>query len=106
MIFAAKILGQEEAPPPERIRRDDGVDVSSGMNFANSNGNVLGGWNLDTQIDVFRKLLRHGVIDKHHLNQSVAFVAISGGDYGDFPSEADDQAKVIIPSPLFKLAWH
>ncbi|RCV13623.1 hypothetical protein SETIT_2G360600v2 [Setaria italica] len=93
--FLAKILGQEEAPPPERIRREDGVDLSSGMNFANSGGGVLVGWNLDKQIDVFRKLLRHGIIDKSHLNQSVALVAISDEDYEDFPSEAADQHKYI-----------
>ncbi|CAL5062064.1 unnamed protein product [Urochloa decumbens] len=94
--FVAKIiLGQDEAPPPERVRREDGVDLSSGMNFANSNGGVLSGWNLDTQIDVFRKLLRHGIIDSKDLNRSVALVAVSGEDYADFPKKKADQDSFI-----------
>ncbi|CAN6205830.1 unnamed protein product [Urochloa humidicola] len=93
--FIAKILGLEESPPPQRVRREDGVDLSSGMNFANGNGGVLTGWNLDTQIDVFRKLLRHGIIDSKDLNQSVALVAISDEDYADFPSEKADQDRFI-----------
>ncbi|CAN6219313.1 unnamed protein product [Urochloa humidicola] len=93
--FIAKILGQDEAPTPERVRREDGVDLSSGMSFANANGGVLTGWNLDTQIDVFRKLIRHGMYDSKDLNQSVALVAIGPEDYGDFPSKKADQDRYI-----------
>ncbi|CAN6205808.1 unnamed protein product [Urochloa humidicola] len=80
--FLAKILGQKASPPPERVRREDGVDLSSGMNFASSGSGVFPGWNLDSQIDRFKKLLRHKVIDKD-LSRSIALVSVSGADYAD-----------------------
>ncbi|OEL35739.1 GDSL esterase/lipase [Dichanthelium oligosanthes] len=95
--FLAKIiLGQKEAPPPERIRRQEGVDLSSGINFALSGAGVFPGWNLDTQIDRFRRLLRHKIIDKD-LSQSVALVSISSGaDYSGAPSDLPDQDPLYI----------
>ena len=96
MRFAASILGHKEAPPAERMRRHDDVDLSAGVNFADSGAGVLLGWNLDTQIDVFRRLLRHKIIDKKDLSQSVALVAISAGvDYSDVPSDPADLDQVI-----------
>ncbi|XP_062190027.1 GDSL esterase/lipase At5g03610-like [Phragmites australis] len=87
--FIAKILGQDESPPAERLR-DKNVDLF-GMNFAV-------GWagvndehepKLGTQIDKFRRLVRHGIIEKD-LSDSVALVAISGFDYSDIPDENTD----------------
>ncbi|KAF8664554.1 hypothetical protein HU200_054736 [Digitaria exilis] len=92
--FLAKILGLDDAPTPQRMRRNEGVDLSSGINFA-SGGGALVGWNLDTQIDELRKLVRHGIIDKN-LTKSVALVAVSdGSDYADFPAEQADQDRLI-----------
>ncbi|KAF8664536.1 hypothetical protein HU200_054717 [Digitaria exilis] len=89
--FLAKIiLGRKEAPPPERVRREDGVDMSYGMNFASAGSGVFPGWNLDTQIDRFRRLLRHRIIAKDDLSQSIALVAVSGSDYADIPSDIPD----------------
>ncbi|CAN6199504.1 unnamed protein product [Urochloa humidicola] len=87
--FLAKIVGQKASPPPERVRREDGVDLSSGMNFASSGSGVFPGWNLDSQVDRFKKLLRHKVIDKD-LSHSIALVSISGADYADLHSDLPD----------------
>ncbi|RLM87346.1 GDSL esterase/lipase [Panicum miliaceum] len=64
LLNAKIILGQKEAPPPERLRRHDGVDLSSGVNFANSGSGVFPGWNLDKQIKKFKRLLRKRIIGK------------------------------------------
>ena len=86
-IAAKIILGQKEAPPPERLRRQDGVDLSSGVNFASSGSGVFPGWNLDKQVKKFKRLLRKRIIGKD-LSQSVALVSIaSGADYADAPSD-------------------
>jgi hypothetical protein len=94
--FAAKIiLGQKEAPPPERLRRHDGVDLSSGVNFANSGSGVFPGWNLDKQIKKFKRLLRKRIIGKD-LSQSVALVSIAScADYADVPSDLPDMDPLV-----------
>lgn len=80
MIFAARILGREESPPAESKREQDGVDPF-GMNFAVGGAGVVEGTReapkLGTQVDKFRRLVRHGIIDKD-LTDSVALVAFSG----------------------------
>jgi len=79
-VFAARILGLDESPPAERSREQDGVDPS-GMNFAVGGAGVVEGTHeapkLGTQVDKFRRLVRHGIIDKD-LTDSVALIAFSG----------------------------
>ncbi|CAN6212093.1 unnamed protein product [Urochloa humidicola] len=78
--FVARILGLEESPPAERNREQDGVDPS-GMNFAVGGAGVVEGTseapNLDTQVDKFRRLVKHGIIDDD-LTKTVALIAFSG----------------------------
>ncbi|PAN14546.1 hypothetical protein PAHAL_2G418600 [Panicum hallii] len=94
--YAKIILGQKEAPPPERLRRHDGVDLSSGVNFANSGSGVFPGWNLDKQIKKFKRLLRKRIIGKD-LSQSVALVSIAScADYADVPSDLPDMDPLYI----------
>ena len=56
-MLAARILGQEESPPAERKREQDGVDPS-GMNFVGGGAGVVEGMHeapkLGTQVDKFR----------------------------------------------------
>ncbi|TVU38322.1 hypothetical protein EJB05_11685 [Eragrostis curvula] len=78
--FLARILGKEESPPAERRRDQDGVDPF-GMNFAVGSAGIVAGSrdapNFGTQVDSFRRLVRHGIINKD-LTDSVALVAFSG----------------------------
>ncbi|KAJ1291529.1 hypothetical protein BS78_02G321900 [Paspalum vaginatum] len=78
--FVARIMGLKESPPAERKREQNGVDPS-GMNFAVGGAGVVEGTHeapkLGTQIDKFRRMVRHGIIDKD-LTDSVALIAFSG----------------------------
>jgi len=95
LTFAAKIILGQEAPPPERLRRHDGVDLSSGVNFATSGSGVFPGWNLDKQVKKFKRLLQKRIIGKD-LSQSVALVSIaSGADYADVPSDLPDMDSLV-----------
>ncbi|KAL6656799.1 hypothetical protein ACP70R_004579 [Stipagrostis hirtigluma subsp. patula] len=86
--FIAKILGLNESPPAERLRDSDGVDYSSGVNFAVS-GAGAGDYegsdeevpNLGAQINKLERLVGRGNAD---LTDSVALIAFSGSrDYAD-----------------------
>ncbi|TVU38320.1 hypothetical protein EJB05_11683, partial [Eragrostis curvula] len=84
--FLAKILGMDESPPAERLRGKKGVDPS-GMNFAVCGAGAYIKLDEDPvptfgeQIDSFRRLVKHDIIDRD-LNGSVALVAFSGSaDY-------------------------
>ncbi|KAG2637839.1 hypothetical protein PVAP13_2NG548000 [Panicum virgatum] len=70
--------------------------VSSGVNFASSGSGVFPGWNLDKQVNKFKRLLRKRIIGKD-LSQSVALVSIaSGADYADVPSDLLDMDPLYI----------
>ncbi|WVZ54859.1 hypothetical protein U9M48_005603 [Paspalum notatum var. saurae] len=77
----AKILGQDESPPPSRVRRSN----PSGVNFAVGGSGVFDSAeapSLRQQVDQFKSLLDNGIIDHGDLQRSVALVAVSTGrDY-------------------------
>ena len=69
--------------------------VSSGVNFASSGSGVFPWWNLDKQVNKFKRLLRKRIIGKD-LSQSVALVSIaSGADYADVPSDLSDMDPLV-----------
>ncbi|CAN6175901.1 unnamed protein product, partial [Urochloa humidicola] len=78
--FVARILGGKDSPPPESQREQNGVDPF-GMNFAVGGAGVVKGTkeapNLGTQINKFKTMVKHGIIDDD-LNHSVALIAFSG----------------------------
>ncbi|TVU38328.1 hypothetical protein EJB05_11691 [Eragrostis curvula] len=93
--FLAMILGHDESPAPENMRRgDDDDDDSFGMNFAAgfSNAKAINttASEFSAQIGRFRRLLKHGIISRD-INQSVALVAFSGYDYTYIPHKDTDR---------------
>jgi hypothetical protein len=86
-IHAARMLGQDESPPAYRLREADEVDPS-GVNFAMAGSGVGPSAqgvapSLGKQIDQLQRLVRHGIVDKEDLQDSMALIAFSGGvDYG------------------------
>ncbi|XP_039778938.1 GDSL esterase/lipase At5g03610-like [Panicum virgatum] len=80
-VLMAKILGQDESPPPSRVRRSN----PSGVNFAVGGSGVFDSAeapSLRQQVDQFKSLLDNGIIDHGDLQRSVALVAVSTGrDY-------------------------
>nr|CAB3482399.1 unnamed protein product [Digitaria exilis] len=93
--YVARMLGYDESPPAYRLRESDEVDPS-GVNFAMSGSGVAPSSATDSpslsrQIDQFRMLVRHGIIDDDDLDDSVALISISGNhDYSGINMAASD----------------
>lgn len=106
------MLGYDESPPAYRLRQSDEVDPS-GVNFAVSGSGVApssaGETPLANQIDQFRRLVRHGIVDGDDLDNSVALIGLSGiHDYSGLNVVAsdDDVRRILhsfIPSIIYIL---
>ncbi|CAN6212091.1 unnamed protein product [Urochloa humidicola] len=105
--FVARILGLDESPPAERKREQDGVDPS-GMNFAVGGAGVVEGTseapNLGTQVNKFKRLVKHGIIDDD-LTDTVALIAFSGRrDYERFKDMTNTEVKAKAQDVTDKIA--
>ena len=106
-MHAARILGMDESPPAESKREQDGVDPS-GMNFAVGGAGVVAGTSeapkLGRQVDKFKRMVRHGIIDDD-LTDSVALIAFSGRrDYERFHDMTNTDVKAVAQDVTDKIA--
>ncbi|GJN32803.1 hypothetical protein PR202_gb21333 [Eleusine coracana subsp. coracana] len=105
--FLARILGKDLSPPAERRREQEAVDPF-GMNFAVGGAGVVEGMreapNFGTQVDKFRKLVKHGIINKD-LKDSVALIAFSGKrDYARVGSMTNAQIDALAQKVTSEIA--
>ncbi|KAK3127457.1 hypothetical protein QOZ80_7AG0573590 [Eleusine coracana subsp. coracana] len=105
--FLARILGKDLSPPAERRREQDAVDPF-GMNFAVGGAGVVEGMreapNFGTQVDKFRRLVKHGIINKD-LKDSVALIAFSGKrDYARVGSMTNAQIDALAQKVTSEIA--
>nr|CAB3462849.1 unnamed protein product [Digitaria exilis] len=103
------MLGYDESPPAYRLVPADEVDPS-GVNFAMSGAGVApsaaGETPLATQIDQFRRLVRHGIVDDDDLDNSVALIGLSGiHDYSGLSIvSSDDEIATLAQDVTEKMA--
>lgn len=102
-LCAAKFMGVK-SPFPYRRRHLVAKNLKNGMNFAYGGTGVFdtvySGPNMTTQIDFFRRLIRHNVFTANDIESSVALVTVAGNDYTTYKMKINGSSEVIIKSNL------